>query len=186
MKKVFKSKLLSILFATFMMPITSCNQGKMVDMNGRVAVVETNKGTFKFVLFESKAPITTKNFIELAKSGFYNGLKFHRYEPGFVIQGGDPKGDGTGGSPKTIPLEVDPTLLHDEGAVGMARSQDPNSASSQFYVTLSPAHSLDNAYAVFGTVTEGMKVVRELRVGDKMLKVTVITPESKPKENEKK
>lgn len=138
-----------------------------------IAVIVTNKGEFRFELYAERAPITVANFIELAESGFYDGLTFHRYEPGFVIQGGDPRGDGTGGSGKTIPLEVHPELKHVEGAVGMARSQDPNSASSQFYVALAPAQFLDGKYAVFGKVTEGMDVVKSLRAGDRMEKVTI-------------
>ena len=138
-----------------------------------IANIETTKGKFKFVLYDDKTPVTVKNFIALAKKGFYNGLTFHRYEPNFVIQGGDPKGDGTGGSDKTIPLEIDKSLSHIQGAVGMARSQDPNSASSQFYVTLEPSSHLDSGYCVFGQVTDGMDTVKKLRVGDKMIKVTI-------------
>ncbi|GIW22450.1 MAG: peptidyl-prolyl cis-trans isomerase [Candidatus Sericytochromatia bacterium] len=149
------------------------------EVKERLAVVETNKGVFKFQLYEEKAPITTRNFIELAESGFYDGLTFHRYVPGFVIQGGDPKGDGTGGSSKTIPLEVNSALKHVEGAVGMARAQDPNSASSQFYITLAETPHLNGNYAVFGIVTEGMDVVKSLRQGDKMLKVKIVLPENK-------
>ena len=137
------------------------------------AVILTNKGEFKFELYEERAPTTVANFIELAESGFYDGLTFHRHEPGFVIQGGDPLGTGMGGSDKKIPLEIHPELKHIEGAVAMARSADPNSASSQFYVTLAPAHPLDGSYAVFGNVTEGMDVVKSLRVGDRMEKVTI-------------
>jgi cyclophilin family peptidyl-prolyl cis-trans isomerase len=137
------------------------------------AVIVTNKGEIRFELFEKRAPVTVANFIALAESGFYDGLTFHRYEPGFVIQGGDPNGDGTGGSDKTIPLEIHPELRHVEGAVGMARSQDPNSASSQFYITLAPTPFLDGNYAVFGRVTEGMDVVKALRAGDRMEKVTI-------------
>jgi cyclophilin family peptidyl-prolyl cis-trans isomerase len=155
-----------------MVSLESCNS----QVKERIAIIETNKGTFKFQLYEEKAPITTKNFIELAESGFYDGLTFHRYEPGFVIQGGDPKGDGTGGSSKTIPLEVKPDLKHVEGAVGMARSQDPNSASSQFYITLSETPFLNGRYAVFGVVIEGMDIVKSLRKGDKIIKVKIILP----------
>lgn len=139
----------------------------------RTAVIETNKGTIKFKLYEDKAPITTANFIELAQKGFYDGLTFHRYEPGFVIQGGCPQGTGTGGSGKTIKLEVTPELKHTEGAVAMARSQNPNSASCQFYITLGPQPFLDMQYAVFGQVTEGMDVVKSLRKGDKMTSVKI-------------
>ncbi len=142
-------------------------------MTDRIATIETNKGIIKFELFEDKAPITTKNFIELAESGFYNGLTFHRVEPGFVIQGGDPNGDGTGGSGKTIPLEISPDLKHAKGVVAMARSQDPNSASSQFYITLANTPLLDGNYAVFGNVIEGMDVVESIQVGDEMNKVSI-------------
>lgn len=142
--------------------------------NNRTATIETNKGTIKFVLYEDLAPITTGNFIELAGQKFYDGLKFHRVEQGFVIQGGCPQGTGMGGSGKNIPLEVTTNLKHgDAGAVAMARSSAPNSASSQFYITLGPAAFLDNNYAVFGRVTEGLDVVKAIRVGDVMTSVTV-------------
>ena len=139
----------------------------------RIATIETDKGTIKIELYEGKVPISVKNFIDLAESGFYNGLIFHRVEPHFVVQTGDPKGDGTGGSGKTIPLEIVQGLTHEKGAVGMARRQDPNSATSQFYIALSDIHSLDGQYAVFGKVTEGMEVVEKIEVGDKMNKVTI-------------
>ncbi len=153
---------------------TEVLEGGEEKMTGNpIAVLSTNKGEFKFELFAERAPITVANFIGLAESGFYDGLTFHRYEPGFVIQGGDPKGDGTGGSEKTIQLEIHPELKHVEGALGMARSADPNSASSQFYVTIAPSHFLDGQYAVFGKVTEGMDVAMSLRAGDVMKKVTI-------------
>ncbi|MGE0883957.1 MAG: peptidylprolyl isomerase [Blastocatellales bacterium] len=143
-------------------------------MANRTAIIETTKGTIKFELYEDLAPITTANFIELAEKNFYDGLKFHRYEPGFVIQGGCPYGTGTGSSDKKIPLEVSPNLKHGEaGAVAMARSSDPNSASCQFYITLGQAAFLDGNYAVFGRVTEGMDAVKTIRAGDVMNKVTI-------------
>ncbi len=142
-------------------------------MPNRIAILETVKGIIKFELYEKEAPITTKNFIDLTNKGFYNGLIFHRVEPGFVIQGGDPNGNGTGGSGKMIPLEIAPTLTHKKGAVGMARSQDPNSASSQFYICLEDAKFLDKNYAVFGQVTEGQSVASNVRKGDKILKATI-------------
>ena len=144
-------------------------------MKNRTAVIETNKGTIRFLLYEDLAPITAANFIELAERKFYDGLTFHRVEPGFVIQGGCPWGNGTGGSEKKIPLEVTPELKHGEaGAVAMARFSDPNSASSQFYITLGPAAFLDNNYAVFGRVIEGQSVVNSIRVGDKMTQVSIV------------
>ena len=139
----------------------------------KYANIETTKGKIKAELYASKAPISTKNFIELANSGFYNGLIFHRVEPGFVIQTGDPDGDGTGGSGKTIPLEIVPGLTHVRGALGMARTNDPDSATSQFYIALDDIHGLDGAYAVFGKVIEGMDVAEKIKVGDKMLKVAI-------------
>lgn len=145
-------------------------------MANRIAVINTTKGVIKFELFEDKAPVTATNFIELAERGFYNGLTFHRYEPNFVIQGGCPQGTGLGGADKNIPLEVSPALKHDAaGAVAMARSSEPNSASSQFYITLNAASFLDMNYAVFGKVTEGLANALQLRKGDKMTSVTIET-----------
>jgi cyclophilin family peptidyl-prolyl cis-trans isomerase len=150
-------------------------------MPDRTAVVETNKGTIRFALDEENAPITAGNFIELAQRGFYDGLKFHRYVSGFVIQGGDPSGNGTGGSGKSIKLETSSRWKHDAaGTVAMARSANPDSASSQFYITLAPAKFLDkenaqdgHGYAVFGRVTEGLDVVQSLREGDRMTSVRI-------------
>jgi cyclophilin family peptidyl-prolyl cis-trans isomerase len=140
----------------------------------RTAVLETTQGVIRFELYEDLAPVTAQNFIDLTEQGFYNGLTFHRYEPGFVIQGGDPDGTGMGGSKKTIQLEVSRALKHDSaGIVAMARSSDPDSASSQFYITLAPASFLDLKYAVFGKVTEGLESAQALRAGDKMITVTI-------------
>lgn len=141
------------------------------------AIIETEKGTMRAILYTEDAPITTQNFIKLAETGFYNGLQFHRVEPGFVIQTGDPTGTGAGGSEETIPLEVTSKLSHDAaGVLAMARTNDPNSASSQFYVTLNAARFLDGNYAVFGKVIEGVDVAKAIEKGDKMLKVTIHKP----------
>ena len=172
-------KIIGILPVLFLLVIAGCagnntdNKKSAEKMGNRIAEIQTGKGIIKFELFEDKAPITAKNFIELAQSGFYDGLTFHRVEPGFVIQGGDPNGDGTGGSKKTIPLEVRQDLKNDRGTVAMARSNDPNSARSQFYINLNDNPLLDGNYAVFGKVTEGMNVVDKIAVGDKMNKVTI-------------
>lgn len=139
----------------------------------KYAIIETEKGIIKAELYTAKAPVTAKNFIDLANSGFYNGLTFHRVEPGFVVQGGDPKGDGTGGSGKTIPLEINSELKHVKGALAMARSQNPDSASSQFYITLDETPFLDGNYAVFGKVAMGMDAVEKIKVGDRMNKVHI-------------
>lgn len=150
-------------------------------MANRKAILDTNKGKITMELYEDKAPITAGNFIDLIEKKFYDGLTFHRYEPGFVIQGGDPRGNGTGGytdpntgSERRIRLEVSRDLKHGEaGGVAMARSSNPDSASCQFYITLGPAAFLDMNYAVFGRVTDGMDVVNQLRAGDKMNSVTL-------------
>jgi cyclophilin family peptidyl-prolyl cis-trans isomerase len=150
-------------------------------MANRKAIMETSKGKITIELYEDQAPITTGNFIDLIEKNFYNGLTFHRYEPGFVIQGGDPRGNGTGGyidpqtgSERRIKLEVSRELKHGEaGGVAMARSSNPDSASCQFYITLGPAAFLDMNYAVFGRVIDGMDAVRQLRAGDKMTSVTI-------------
>ena len=124
-------------------------------------------GDIKLVLDGDTAPITVKNFVELAKSGFYDGLTFHRIIKGFMIQGGDPKGDGTGGSDKTIRGEfskngVENNISHKRGVISMARSQDNNSASSQFFIMHEDGDYLDGSYAAFGHVTEGMDVVDKI------------------------
>jgi cyclophilin family peptidyl-prolyl cis-trans isomerase len=125
-----------------------------------VAIVETSMGTFKIELFADKAPHTVQNFIELVNRGFYKNMIFHRVVAGFVIQTGDPTGTGRGGSERSIKLEIHPDLKHDRaGIVGMARSQDPDSATSQFYITLGPAPHLDGKYAIFGRVIQGLEVV---------------------------
>jgi peptidyl-prolyl cis-trans isomerase B (cyclophilin B) len=142
---------------------------------GQKFVIETSKGKITAILYEKDAKITTSNFIGLVKSKFYDGLIFHRVERGFVIQTGDPTGTGSGGSKKTIPLEVSPVLKHDsEGIIGMARSNDPNSASSQFYITLRPTPELDGNYAVFGKVVSGMDVVGKIAIGDKVKKIRLL------------
>lgn len=143
-------------------------------MANRTATFETTKGTITAELAEDQAPGTTANFIELAQKGFYNGLKFHRYVAGFVIQGGDPKGDGTGGSGKNIKLEIAPRLKHDSaGVLSMARSANPDSASSQFYFTLAAAPHLNGGYAAFGKVTSGLDAVLALREGDKIISLVI-------------
>lgn len=146
---------------------------KMEKTTNRHAILDTEKGTIKIELYEGRTPTTTKNFISLAEGGFYKDMVFHRVVPGFVIQTGDPTGTGTGGSDKTIPLEIHPDLKHVKGAVGMARTSDPNSATSQFYITLSATPNLDGQYTVFGKVVDGMDVVESIKQGDKLNSITV-------------
>ena len=124
-------------------------------------------GNIVFEMDEGIAPETVKNFVKLADEGFYDGLTFHRLIEGFMAQGGDPNADGTGGSDETVKGEFgengfNNSLKHVRGTVSMARSSDPNSASSQFFIVQEDAPSLDGEYAAFGTVTEGMDVVDEI------------------------
>lgn len=147
------------------------------------AILETNKGRIVIELYPDVAPKTVDNFAALIQQGFYDGLSFHRYVPEFVIQGGDPKGDGTGGPGWTIYGEFQDSDLrsrmprHKKGVIAMARSQDTNSAGSQFYICLNSEperyEHLEGGYTTFGRVIEGLAVVNQLREGDKMNKVTL-------------
>lgn len=139
-----------------------------------VAVIETDKGTMKAVLYTDLVPITTQNFIKLANNNFYKNMIWHRVVKDFVIQTGDPEGTGSGGSGKTIPLEINKKLKHKKGAVAMARKADPDSATSQFYITLSPQEDLDGHYAVFGQLYEGMENISKIKQGDKLISVQII------------
>ena len=137
--------------------------------------MDTNKGTIVIELYPESAPKTVENFRALINRQFYNGLTFHRYDVGFVIQGGDPNGDGSGGPGYTIPSEahLPGQRRHVSGVVAMARKQDPDSAGCQFYICLGPAPHLDGGYTTFGFVIKGMDVVRKIRKGDKMLNVSL-------------
>jgi cyclophilin family peptidyl-prolyl cis-trans isomerase/Tol biopolymer transport system component len=138
------------------------------------AIIKTEKGDITVELDGANAPLTVANFVKLTKSSFYNGLTFHRV-PGNppVIQGGDPDGNGGGGPGYSIKLEISAKLKHIAGALAMARSQDPNSAGSQFYITLAATPDLDGGYAVFGKVIKGMDVAKKIVVGDKIISITM-------------
>jgi cyclophilin family peptidyl-prolyl cis-trans isomerase len=145
--------------------ITSSNEnnGSISDGNP-IAVIDTTKGIIKIELFEEKVPKTCDNFIKLANDGFYNGLIFHRVQDNFMIQGGYMLPDG---STKTSPygsidLEIHPDVRHVDGAISMARTTDPNSATSQFFICDGPQNGLDDQYATFGVVIEGIEVVRDI------------------------
>lgn len=136
-------------------------------------LISTAKGNIDLELYPEKMPITVGNFLKLTNDGFYNGLTFHRVEH-WVVQGGDPKGTGTGGPGWQIKLETHPDLKNLRGALAMARSAQPDSAGSQFYILKTDAEWLDGQYAVFGNVTSGMDVVDKLDIGDKMSEVKVV------------
>ncbi len=136
------------------------------------AVIQTTRGKIKYKFYTKDAPQTVHRIAQLIQSGFYNGLIFHRVVPGFVVQGGDPTGTGTGGSGTKLPAEFN-QRKHVMGTVAMARAQDPNSADSQFYITLGTHPHLDGNYTVFGQLTEGQEVANQLQVGDRMTTVSI-------------
>lgn len=145
------------------------------DENGlskSTVVLTTSKGVIKYKFYSKDAPKTVARMVELIQQGFYNGLNFHRVVPGFVIQGGDPLGNGTGGSGQKIPAEFN-ERRHIEGTVAMARSQDPNSADSQFYISLGRHPHLDRSYTVFGQVTEGYEFAKQIQIGDKIVSAQI-------------
>jgi peptidyl-prolyl cis-trans isomerase B (cyclophilin B) len=140
------------------------------------ATIRTSRGDIELELDAADAPQTVNNFVFLSCQGFYDGLTFHRYEPGFVIQGGDPLGRGDGGPGYVVPAEIG--LPHVEGAVAMARLSDQvnpqrDSSGSQFYITLAPTSFLDGDYTVFGQVVGGMDVVQAIRAGDTIERVVI-------------
>jgi len=136
------------------------------------AIIETDEGNIELILFDKEAPNTVKNFEKLANSGFYNGLKFHRVIPNFMIQGGDPTGTGAGGPGYKIKCEIN-SHKHGAGALSMAHA-GKDTGGSQFFITHSPQPHLDGVHTVFGQVDRGMAVVNKIKQGDKMNKVTVI------------
>ena len=148
-------------------------QGKA--MHPTAVITMEKGGEIRIELFPEDAPKTVESFVTLSKKGFYNGLTFHRVVPGFVAQGGDPKGDGTGGPGYQLKAEFN-QRKHTRGAVAMARSQHPDSAGSQFYICFAPAAHLDGQYTVFGQVVKGIEVVDQIKVGDKMKTVRIEEP----------
>ena len=144
-------------------PVVPDNAPKQtISTKNSVAKFETSKGDFKIELFEDKAPITTKNFIDLVNKKFYDGQIFHRIIDGFMIQGGDPKGNGTGGPGYKIPDEFHPDLKHDAVGILSMANAGPNTGGSQFFITLAPTPHLDKKHAVFGKVIAGLDVVKTI------------------------
>lgn len=173
MKKGQWQKALLSLCTAGMILAAGCSQEKQEnqekdkgeDSMNKATITMENGEKIHIQLDDEQAPITVENFVELVQDGFYDGLTFHRIEPGFVIQGGDPQGNGTGGPGHTIKGEfkangVNNTISHERGVISMARAQDYDSAGSQFFITLDDAAFLDGQYAAFGTVDEeSMEVV---------------------------
>lgn len=179
MKKI---KFIVLLFCILL--LSGCGSSRLKGLH-HVEIEVENYGVIKLELDADTAPITVTNFVQLAKEGFYNGLTFHRVVDGFMIQGGDPNGNGTGGSTRKIKGEFSKnnkknTISHTRGTISMARGNDNNSASSQFFIMHGDATYLDGNYAGFGHVTEGMDVV------DQIVENTIVESdgESVSKENQ--
>lgn len=163
MKKSLLTTAFTCLFLCLCLLLSACGKNGDGEKTSVVITVE-NYGAITVELDAAAAPETCANFIKLAESGFYDGLTFHRIMSGFMIQGGDPNGNGTGGSSETVKGEFaangfNNTLSHTRGAISMARSNDYNSASSQFFIVHEDSTFLDGSYACFGYVTDGMDVV---------------------------
>ncbi len=169
-----------IALATSLVCVASQSRAQGSD---QFVLLQTTKGPITMRIFVSMVPNTAGNFLDLVEQGFYNGLSWHRVE-NWVIQGGDPNGNGSGhymdpstGQPKFLRLEINRNLGHNQaGMVAMARSNDPNSASCQFYILKSPMPQLNGKYAVFGRVTNGMQTVYNIRPGDRILSATILQP----------
>ena len=139
----------------------------------KTATIETNRGTIELELYDQRVPKTVGNFEKLAGDGFYDGLKFHRVIDDFMVQGGCPKGDGTGGPGYTFEDEFHPDLKHDAPGVLSMANAGPDTNGSQFFITHVPCPWLDGKHSVFGKVTDGQDVVNAIQQGDKIEKVTV-------------
>ena len=186
--KRFISVCIITLMAVFCLAGCGSSGGSAADPIGiHHAVIEIQDyGTIELELDGDTAPITVQNFMDLANAGFYDGLTFHRIMDGFMIQGGDPNGDGTGGSDKTIKGEFESNgikndISHEKGVISMARSQDPDSASSQFFIVVADSDFLDGEYAAFGHVTSGQEVADKIAKDAKPLDDNgTIAPEDQP------
>lgn len=180
--------------AALMLLLSACGQG---DSSGaapakdgigvhHAVITVKDYGDIQVELDGDTAPVTVQNFMDLADAGFYDGLTFHRIMDGFMIQGGDPNGDGSGGSDQTIQGEfssngVENAISHKKGVISMARSQDPDSASSQFFITVADSEFLDGDYAAFGHVTAGQEVADKIASDAKPLDNNgTIAPEDQP------
>lgn len=161
-------RFLTLLMGTAMLlGLLGCGSSKYSSGTHHVEIDVENYGTISLELDADTAPISVENFCTLAEDGFYDGLTFHRIISGFMIQGGDPNGDGTGGSEKTIKGEfldngVENNISHVRGTISMARSSENDSASSQFFIVHADSTFLDGQYAAFGHVTDGMDIVDQI------------------------
>jgi len=155
-------------------PVSEDEKSITENAQGSVVRLDTGKGAIYLALYDDKTPVTVGNFLDLVGSGYYDGLKFHRVIPNFMIQGGCPKGDGTSGPGWTIPDEADKGLKHARGSLSMAKTAMPNTGGSQFFVCHTPQPHLDGVHTVFGECVEGMDVVDSIAKDDTITKATVL------------
>lgn len=179
--KLFKKLALACVFCVglcglFSLTFADGEKGKVFNkdytgIKSIVATISTHEGPIVVELDFKAAPNTVANFVELSNSGFYNGLLFHRVINGFMIQGGDPKGNGTGGPGYTIDDEIS-SLVHDAGVISMA-NRGPNTNGSQFFITQTPQHHLDGKHTVFGRVLQGQDIVCRIEPNDPILNIKI-------------
>lgn len=173
--KIFKKAFLATLVSGLMMSCLADGKVFNKDYTGIKAIeatITTHEGTIVLDLDFKAAPNTVANFVELANSGFYNGLLFHRVIPGFMAQGGDPQGNGQGGPGYTIDDEIS-TLKHEAGVISMA-NRGPNTNGSQFFITHTPQHHLDGKHTVFGHVLQGQDVVCRIEQNDPIINIKIV------------
>ena len=166
----------TILVAAFTLAIAALPAQSEESMKDIRIIVKTDKGDIEGVLYPSKAPVTVANFLNLAKRGYYDGLKFHRVIPDFMIQGGDPTGTGSGGPGYRFEDECTPELKHDKPGIFSMANAGPGTNGSQFFVTHVPTPWLDGKHTVFGSVTKGQDIVNAVAQGDKIKSIEILDP----------
>jgi peptidyl-prolyl cis-trans isomerase B (cyclophilin B) len=166
----------TILLAAFTLAIAALPAQSEESMKDIRIIVKTDKGDIEGVLYPAKAPVTVANFLNLAKRGYYDGLKFHRVIPDFMIQGGDPTGTGSGGPGYRFEDECTPELKHDKPGIFSMANAGPGTNGSQFFVTHVPTPWLDGKHTVFGSVTKGQDIVNAVAQGDKIKSIEILDP----------
>jgi peptidyl-prolyl cis-trans isomerase B (cyclophilin B) len=166
----------SILLAALALAITALPAQSEESMKDIRIIVKTDKGDIEGVLYPSKAPVTVANFLNLAKRGYYNDLKFHRVIPDFMVQGGDPTGTGSGGPGYRFEDECSPELKHDKPGIFSMANAGPGTNGSQFFITHVPTPWLDGKHTVFGSVTKGQDIVNAVAQGDKIKSIEILDP----------
>ena len=166
----------SILLAALALAITALPAQSEESMKDIRIIVKTDKGDIEGVLYPGKAPVTVANFLNLAKRGYYDGLKFHRVIPDFMVQGGDPTGTGSGGPGYRFEDECTPELKHDKPGIFSMANAGPGTNGSQFFITHVPTPWLDGKHTVFGSVTKGQDIVNAVAAGDKIVAIEILDP----------